>query len=37
MIEPLADRVIAVAETRELDLFVALLERRGARSSSIAI
>jgi uroporphyrinogen-III synthase len=31
MIEPLADRVIAVAETRELDLFVALLERRGAR------
>jgi uroporphyrinogen-III synthase len=31
MNEPLADRVIAVAETRELDLFAALLERRGAR------
>ncbi|HEY6452921.1 MAG TPA: uroporphyrinogen-III synthase [Steroidobacteraceae bacterium] len=29
--EPLADRVIAVAETRELDLLAALLERRGAR------
>jgi uroporphyrinogen-III synthase len=29
--EPLADRVIAVAETRELDVFAALLERRGAR------
>jgi uroporphyrinogen-III synthase len=31
MNEPLADRVIAVAETRELDVFAALLERRGAR------
>jgi uroporphyrinogen-III synthase len=29
--EPLADRVIAIAEARELDLFAALLERRGAR------
>ena len=29
--EPLAGRVIAVAETRELDVFAALLERRGAR------
>jgi uroporphyrinogen-III synthase len=29
--EPLADRVIAIAETRELDVFAALLERRGAR------
>ncbi|HEY2416855.1 MAG TPA: uroporphyrinogen-III synthase [Steroidobacteraceae bacterium] len=31
MSEALAGRVIAVAETRELDLFAALLERRGAR------
>jgi len=31
MNEALAGRVIAVAETRELDLFAALLERRGAR------
>jgi uroporphyrinogen-III synthase len=31
MSEPLADRVIAIAETRELDVFAALLERRGAR------
>jgi uroporphyrinogen-III synthase len=29
--EPLADRVIAIAESRELDVFAALLERRGAR------
>jgi uroporphyrinogen-III synthase len=29
--EPLANRVIAVAETRELDVFAALLERRGAK------
>jgi uroporphyrinogen-III synthase len=29
--EPLAERVIAVAEARELDVFAALLERRGAR------
>jgi uroporphyrinogen-III synthase len=29
--EALANRVIAIAETRELDLFAALLERRGAR------
>jgi len=29
--QPLADRVIAVAETRELDVFAGLLERRGAR------
>lgn len=29
--EPLAHRVIAIAEARELDLFSALLERRGAR------
>jgi uroporphyrinogen-III synthase len=29
--EPLADRVIAVAETRELDVFAALLQRRGAK------
>lgn len=28
---PLADRVIAIAESRELDVFAALLERRGAR------
>ena len=28
---PLQDRLIALAETRELDLFAALLERRGAR------
>jgi len=28
--EPLANRVIAIAETRELDVFAALLERRGA-------
>ncbi len=28
---PLQDRVIALPETRELDLFAALLERRGAR------
>ena len=29
--EPLAGRVVAVAETRELDVFATLLERRGAR------
>jgi uroporphyrinogen-III synthase len=29
--EPLANRVIAIAETRELDVFASLLERRGAR------
>jgi uroporphyrinogen-III synthase len=29
--QPLADRLIAVPEARELDLFAALLERRGAR------
>jgi uroporphyrinogen-III synthase len=29
--EPLADRVIAVAEARELDVFAAMLERRGAK------
>jgi uroporphyrinogen-III synthase len=29
--ESLADRVIAIAEARELDVFAALLERRGAR------
>jgi uroporphyrinogen-III synthase len=29
--EPLANRVIAIAETRELDVFAALLERRGAQ------
>ena len=28
---PLKDRVIAVAETRELDVFASLLERRGAQ------
>jgi uroporphyrinogen-III synthase len=28
---PLTDRTIAVAETRELDVFASLLERRGAR------
>jgi uroporphyrinogen-III synthase len=31
MSEPLTGRVIAIAETRELDLFAGLLERRGAR------
>jgi len=31
MNEPLAGRVIAIAETRELEVFAALLERRGAR------
>ena len=31
MSEPLANRVIAIAEARELDVFAALLERRGAR------
>ncbi|HEY1726511.1 MAG TPA: uroporphyrinogen-III synthase [Steroidobacteraceae bacterium] len=31
MTEPLANRVIAIAESRELDVFAALLERRGAR------
>jgi uroporphyrinogen-III synthase len=31
MSEPLARRVIAIAETRELDVFAALLERRGAQ------
>lgn len=31
MNEPLAGRVIAIAEARELDVFAALLERRGAR------
>lgn len=29
--EPLAGRTIAIAETRELDVFATLLERRGAR------
>jgi uroporphyrinogen-III synthase len=29
--EPLADRVIAIAEARELDVFASLLERRGAQ------
>lgn len=29
--EPLADRTIVIAEGRELDVFAALLERRGAR------
>jgi uroporphyrinogen-III synthase len=29
--DALADRVIAIAETRELDVFAGLLERRGAR------
>jgi uroporphyrinogen-III synthase len=29
--EPLANRVIAVAEARELDVFASLLERRGAK------
>jgi len=31
MSEPLASRVIAIAEARELDVFAALLERRGAQ------
>jgi uroporphyrinogen-III synthase len=31
MTEPLANRVIAIAEARELDVFASLLERRGAR------
>jgi uroporphyrinogen-III synthase len=31
MNEPLANRVIAIAEARELDVFASLLERRGAR------
>lgn len=31
MSEPLARRVIAIAEARELDVFAALLERRGAQ------
>jgi uroporphyrinogen-III synthase len=31
MTEPLANRVIAIAESRELDVFAALLERRGAK------
>jgi uroporphyrinogen-III synthase len=31
MSEPLAGRLIAIAEARELDVFAALLERRGAR------
>ncbi len=31
MSEPLAGRVVAIAEARELDVFAALLERRGAR------
>jgi uroporphyrinogen-III synthase len=31
MTEPLTNRVIAIAESRELDVFAALLERRGAR------
>ncbi|MGC2463533.1 MAG: uroporphyrinogen-III synthase [Steroidobacteraceae bacterium] len=31
MTEPLANRVIAIAEARELDLFASMLERRGAR------
>ena len=30
MHEPLAGRVIAIAETRELEVLAALLERRGA-------
>ena len=29
--QPLEGRTIAVAESRELDVFVAMLERRGAR------
>jgi uroporphyrinogen-III synthase len=29
--EPLSNRVVAIAETRELDVFAALLERRGAK------
>ncbi len=29
--QPLAGRTVAVPETRELELFAALLERRGAR------
>jgi uroporphyrinogen-III synthase len=29
--QPLADRTVAIAETRELDVFASLLERRGAR------
>jgi uroporphyrinogen-III synthase len=29
--QPLADRVVAVPETREIDVFAAMLERRGAR------
>src|SRR5690348_14649141 len=29
--QPLAGRVIAVPETREIDVFAAMLERRGAR------
>ena len=29
--EALAGRTIAIAETRELDVFAGLLERRGAR------
>lgn len=31
MSEPLSNRVIAIAETRELDVFATMLERRGAR------
>ena len=31
MSEPLAGRSVAIAEARELDVFAALLERRGAR------
>jgi uroporphyrinogen-III synthase len=31
MTEPLAKRVIAIAEARELDVFASLLERRGAQ------
>jgi uroporphyrinogen-III synthase len=30
-IQPLAGRVVAVPETREIDVFAAMLERRGAR------
>ena len=31
MTESLAGRVVAIAEARELDVFAALLERRGAQ------
>ncbi|HZI76890.1 MAG TPA: hypothetical protein VFD73_23230, partial [Gemmatimonadales bacterium] len=29
--QPLAGRVVAIPETREVDIFAAMLERRGAR------